>query len=108
MICHYWFFDHGFKFQDSVCNDFHDVTMLSVNLNNFAILTIANVDYLCIIHDFSKSESINSLENSVWRSWLYIKLHIQEINVKNQVYNYHFDNLLKAEKLETDQQHFNR
>ena len=20
MICHYWFFNHGFKFQDSVCN----------------------------------------------------------------------------------------
>ena len=20
MICHYWVFNHGFKFQDSVCN----------------------------------------------------------------------------------------
>ena len=21
MICHYWFFNHGFKFQDNVCNN---------------------------------------------------------------------------------------
>ena len=26
---------------------------------------------------------------------------IQEINIKNRVYNYHFDNLVKAKKLET-------
>ena len=28
-------------------------------------------------------------------------MHIQEINNKNRVYNYHFDNLIKAKKLET-------
>ena len=28
MICHYWFFNHGFNFQDSVCNDRHDLAML--------------------------------------------------------------------------------
>ena len=28
-------------------------------------------------------------------------MHIQVINIKNQVYNYHFDNLVKAKKLET-------
>ena len=28
-------------------------------------------------------------------------MHIQEIDVKNRVYNYHFDNLVKAKKLET-------
>ena len=25
--CHYWFFNHGFKFQDFVCNDCHDLTI---------------------------------------------------------------------------------
>ena len=25
MICHYWFFYHGFKFQDYVCDDIMDV-----------------------------------------------------------------------------------
>ena len=30
MICHYWFFNHGFKFQDYVCNGCHDLTMFCV------------------------------------------------------------------------------
>ena len=28
-ICHYWSFNHRFKFQDSVCNGCHDLTMFS-------------------------------------------------------------------------------
>ena len=28
-------------------------------------------------------------------------MHMQEINIKNQVYNYYFDILLKAKTLET-------
>ena len=51
IICHYWFFNHGFKFQDSACNDCHDLTMLSVNINNIAIIIVKNVDYRCIIHN---------------------------------------------------------
>ena len=27
MICHYFVFNHGFKFQDYVCNGCHDLTM---------------------------------------------------------------------------------
>ena len=27
-------------------------------------------------------------------------MHIREMNIKNQVYNYYFDNLIKAEKIE--------
>ena len=27
MICHYWFFNLGFNFQDYVCNGCHDLTM---------------------------------------------------------------------------------
>ena len=26
MICHYFFFNHGFKFQDYVCNGCHDLS----------------------------------------------------------------------------------
>ena len=37
MICYYWFLNHGFKSQDSVCNGYH----------------------YCIIHNISKSEKIN-------------------------------------------------
>ena len=28
MICHYWFLIHGFKFQDSLCNGCHNLTIL--------------------------------------------------------------------------------
>ena len=33
MISHYWFFNYGFNVQDYVCNDCHDLTMLSVNIS---------------------------------------------------------------------------
>ena len=54
MICHYWFFNHGFKFQGSVYNGCHDLTILSVNIRDIAITFPKNVDHRCIIHS-SKS-----------------------------------------------------
>ena len=44
MICHYWFFDHGFEFQNYVCIGCHDLTMLSVNITDIAIIAVKNVD----------------------------------------------------------------
>ena len=49
----------------SVCNGCHDLTMLSVDISNIAIITIKYDDYTCIINNISISESINSLKNSV-------------------------------------------
>ena len=37
-------FFNGFKFQDSVCNGCHDLTMLGVNISNIAINTVKNVE----------------------------------------------------------------
>ena len=65
LICHYWFFNRGFGFQDSVCNGCHDLTMLTVDISDTAIITIKNVDYRCIIHNIIKPETINLLKNSV-------------------------------------------
>ena len=32
-ICHYWYFlNYRFKFQPNVCNRFHDLLMISMNL----------------------------------------------------------------------------
>ena len=64
MICHYCFFNHGFQFQDSICNGYHDSTMLSINTSDIAFTTIKNVDHRCIVHNI-KSEKINLLESSV-------------------------------------------
>ena len=73
MISHYWFFKYGFKFQDSVCNVCHAGTMLNVNASDITIITIKNVDYRRIIHNISKSEAINLLENS--KVLIYIKTY---------------------------------
>ena len=58
-------FNHGFKFQDSVCNGCHDLTVLSVNIGDIVIITDKNVAYCYIIHNTSKSEGINLLKSSV-------------------------------------------
>ena len=65
MIYHYWFSNHGFKFQDSVCNGCHDLTILCFNLSDITIITVKNVDYCCIFYDFSKSKAIHLFKNSV-------------------------------------------
>ena len=44
IICHYWYFlDKEFKFQPSVCNLFHDLLMMSININSIAILNIHGI-----------------------------------------------------------------
>ena len=50
IICHYWFFDHRFKFEDFVSNGRH-------GLSDIAIIPVKGVDYGCIIHGISKSEA---------------------------------------------------
>ena len=59
IICHYcYFLDKGFNFHLNVCNKCHDVLM-SMNLNDIAILNIDSVDYTYIITGISKCEAIN-------------------------------------------------
>ena len=72
MICHYWFFNHGFKCQDSVYNGCHDLRMLSVNISDIAIITIKNTEHGCIIRNISKSGAIDLLKNSVLEDRGYI------------------------------------
>ena len=59
MICNYWFYNRGFKFQDSVCTGSHVLTVLSVNISAIAIITTKNIDYHCIVNNISKYEAIN-------------------------------------------------
>ena len=49
VICHYFFSNHGFKFQDSVCNGCHDLTMLRLNISDIAIITVKNVDQKIVV-----------------------------------------------------------
>ena len=58
--CHY-FLDKVLKFQPNVCNECHDVLMLSINLNNITISDIRIVNYCCIINGISKSDAVKLL-----------------------------------------------
>ena len=49
VICHYFFSNHEFKFQDSVCNGCHDLTMLRLNISDIAIITVKNVDQKIVV-----------------------------------------------------------
>ena len=63
-ICHYWYFlDKGFKFQRYVYNGCHDVLMMSIELNDIALLDINGADYHCTINEISKIDAVNSLKN---------------------------------------------
>ena len=72
MICYYWFFNHGFKFQDSVCNGCHDLTILSLSMSDIAIITVKNIDCYCIVYYINKSEAINLSKNSLLEDHGYI------------------------------------
>ena len=72
MVCHGWFFNHGFKYQYSVCIDCHDLQMQCVNISDIAIITVEVIDYRCIIYGISKSYAINLLEYSVFDDRGYI------------------------------------
>ena len=58
IVCYY-------RFQDSVCNSYHDLTMLYFNLSDVAIITVKNMGYCCIIYNINKSNEIHLLQGSV-------------------------------------------
>ena len=72
-ICHYWLFlDKGFKFQPNFCDGCHDLLMISMNLNDFAILNIRGSDYRCIISGISKNDAINLMQNTKIKIYYHI------------------------------------
>ena len=65
MLCHYCFFNRGFKFEDSISNSCHDFKIQYLNISDIAIITVKGLDYHCIIHDINKSKAIHLLDDSV-------------------------------------------
>ena len=64
-ICHYcYFLNYSFKFQPNVCNTYHNLLMMSMNLNDIAILDVKGFDYRCVISQISKNEAINLIQNA--------------------------------------------
>ena len=40
IVCHYYYFNHRFKSQNSVCNGFYDLMILCFNFSDIAIITV--------------------------------------------------------------------
>ena len=65
MICHYWYFkDIDYKFEPYICNGCHDISMMTYELENIAILNIKGIDYRCVIWNLIRNDAINKLNNS--------------------------------------------
>ena len=64
-ICHYWYFlDKGFRFRPYLFSSCNDVLIMSVKLNDIAILNINTGDYCCIINGISKNDAVNLIQNA--------------------------------------------
>ena len=74
-LCHYWFFkDIGFKFEEYVCNKFHDLLTIAYSLKDIAILNAKGATFRCILMGISINEGLKILNNSITydRGVLYI------------------------------------
>ena len=64
-VCHYWYFvNYTFTFQANVCNNCHDLLVMTENLSDIVILNTKGFDYRCVISFVSKSEAIKLLQNA--------------------------------------------
>ena len=65
IVCHYWFINHVFKFQNFIGNGGHDLTMLCRNINDITNITVKGVYYHCTTNLIKKSEATHLLRNFV-------------------------------------------
>ena len=66
VLYHYWFFkDVGFKFEEHICNRYHDLLTMAYSLKNVAILSAKGAAFRCLLIGISKNEVLKKLNNSV-------------------------------------------
>ena len=59
--------DVGFKFEEHVCNKYHDLLTMAHSLKDTAILIAKGVTFRCLLMGISKNEALKRLNNSVTR-----------------------------------------
>ena len=65
-LCHYWFFkDTGFKFEEHICNKYHDLLTIAYSLKGITILNAKGATFRCILMGISKNEGLKRLNNLV-------------------------------------------
>ena len=61
-----WFFkDVGFKFEEHVCNNCHDLLTMAYSLKNVAILSAKEAIFRCLLIGISKNKALKRLNNSL-------------------------------------------
>ena len=81
LIFDHWLFNHGFTFQDFVCNGCYNLTIFCLNVSGIAFFTVNCINYCCIIHDISKSDPIHLLEKPVREDFGYIEKCISILKI---------------------------
>ena len=65
-LCNHWLFkDVGFKFEEHVCNWFHDLLRMAYSLENIATLNAKWATFRCTLCGISRNEGLRRLNNSV-------------------------------------------
>ena len=60
-LCHYWLFkDIGFKFEEHVCNGYHDLLTMAYGLENIAILRTKGATFRCLLMGISRNEALKN------------------------------------------------
>ena len=58
-LCRYWFFKYiGFKCEECVCNECHDLLRMTNSLKDIAILSAKGDTFRCILMGISKNEAL--------------------------------------------------
>ena len=57
--------DIGFKCEEHVCNQCHDLLTIAYSLKDIAILNAKGATFRCILMSISKNEGLKRLNNSV-------------------------------------------
>ena len=59
------FKDVGFKFEEHVCNECHDLLTMAYSLENIAILSAKGATFRCILWGISRNEGLRRLNSSI-------------------------------------------
>ena len=54
-----------FRFEEHVCNKYHDLLTMAYSLKNMAILSAKGFTFRCILMGISKNKGLKRLNNSV-------------------------------------------
>ena len=79
MICNYYYFKDGFKYQPYVCNWCHNLFMTVQSLSDFFILNIKKVHYRVYISGADKKAAVFILKNSDLGIKVYYKWILKQI-----------------------------